>query len=110
MAQSHKTSYGFLASCQNLEKTNNTFPRKCHDRRKDGEKDLFYRILPATAGGPKMQVMAAKHLKNYNVTAKIIQYISFPEKLPRSAPHRFLHQLFCIIFYIFCEKKAYDFG
>ena len=30
---------GFLVSCQNLEKTNDTIPRKCLDRRKDGWKD-----------------------------------------------------------------------
>ena len=29
------TSYGFLASCQNLEKTNDTIPRKRLDRWKD---------------------------------------------------------------------------
>ena len=34
MAQSHKTSYGFLAPRQNLEKTNNTLPRKCQGRQK----------------------------------------------------------------------------
>ena len=28
------TSYRFLASCQSLEKTNNTIPRKCPDRQK----------------------------------------------------------------------------
>ena len=33
------TSYGFLAPCQNLEKTNDTIPRKRPDRRKDGWKD-----------------------------------------------------------------------
>ena len=33
---SHTTSYGFLASCQNFEKTNDTIPRKLPDRRKDG--------------------------------------------------------------------------
>ena len=32
---SHTTSYGFLASCQNLEKTNDKIPRKHPDRRKD---------------------------------------------------------------------------
>ena len=57
---SHTTSYGFLASCQNSEKTNNTNPRKQTDRRTDGRtgggKDrqtVFYRTLPATAGGSK---------------------------------------------------------
>ena len=52
------TSYGFLAPRQNLEKINDTIPRKCPDRRKDGQKDrqtLFHRIFPATAGGPKKE-------------------------------------------------------
>ena len=31
-ALSHKTSYGFLAPCQNLEKVNDTIQRKCPDR------------------------------------------------------------------------------
>ena len=41
----HKTqllrtiSYGFLAPCQSLEKTNDTNPRKCSDRRNDGRTD-----------------------------------------------------------------------
>ena len=42
-------------SCQNLEKTNDTIPRKRPDRRKDGRKDgqiLFHWTLPATAEGP----------------------------------------------------------
>ena len=30
---------GFLASCQNLEKTNDTIPRKCPERQKDEWKD-----------------------------------------------------------------------
>ena len=47
----HVTSYGFLASCQNLEKTNDTIPRKRPDRRKGGQA-LFYRTLPATAASP----------------------------------------------------------
>ena len=34
-ALSHTTSYGFLASCQNLEKTNDIISRKCPDRRND---------------------------------------------------------------------------
>ena len=48
---SRTTSYGFLASCQNLEKTNETIPRKHPDRRKDGQ-TLFNRTLPANAGSP----------------------------------------------------------
>ena len=35
-ALSCTTSYGFLAPCQNLEKINDTIPRKCPDRQKDG--------------------------------------------------------------------------
>ena len=50
------TSYRFLASCQNLEKTNDTIPRKHPDRWKDGWKDgqtLIHRTIPANATGPK---------------------------------------------------------
>ena len=39
LAPSRTTSYGFLEPCQDLEKTNNTIPRKRPDRRKDGWKD-----------------------------------------------------------------------
>ena len=63
MALSCTTSYGFLAPCQNLEKTNDAIPRKCLDRQKDGRKDgwkgrwtLFHRTLPATIRGPKIAV------------------------------------------------------
>ena len=35
---SRTTSYDFLASCQNLEKTNDTIRRKRPDSRKDGQK------------------------------------------------------------------------
>ena len=38
-ARSHTALYEFLASCQNLEKTNDTIPRKRPDRRKDGRTD-----------------------------------------------------------------------
>ena len=54
-ALSRTTSYGFLASCQISEKTNDTVPRKRLDRteeRKDGQ-TLFYRTLQATTGVPK---------------------------------------------------------
>ena len=60
-ALSHTTSYGFLASYQNLAKTNDVIPRKHSDRlkerRKDGQKDgqaLFRRSHSATAGDPKI--------------------------------------------------------
>ena len=58
-ALSRKTSYGLLAPYQNLEKTNDTIPRKRPHRWKDGRKDgqtLFYKTLPATARGPKIIV------------------------------------------------------
>ena len=45
-ALSCTTSYCFLASCQNLEKTNDTIPGKCPDRRKDGRTDRSYFIGP----------------------------------------------------------------
>ena len=48
---SRTTPYEFLAPCQNLEKINDTIPRKCLDRQKDGQ-ILFHRTLPATARGP----------------------------------------------------------
>ena len=51
------TSHGILAPCQNLEKINDTIPRKRLDRQKDAWKDeqtLFYKTLPATTGGPKI--------------------------------------------------------
>ena len=38
-ALSHTTSNGILAPCQNLEKIDDTIPRKRPDRRKDGRKD-----------------------------------------------------------------------
>ena len=51
LALSNTTSYGFLAICQNLEKTNDTIPRKLQTR-KDGRmiegQTLFHRTLPAT--------------------------------------------------------------
>ena len=54
-ALSRTTSYGFLAPSQNLEKINDIIERKYSDRQKDGWKNgktLFYRTLPANAGGP----------------------------------------------------------
>ena len=48
-------SYGFLATCQNLEKSNDTIPRKHLDRREDGkmegQRTLFHRTLLATTWG-----------------------------------------------------------
>ena len=60
LAPSSTTSHGILAPCQISERTNDAIPRKLLDRwsngRTEGQKDgetLFYRNLPATAGGPK---------------------------------------------------------
>ena len=50
LALSRKTSYGFLAPRQKLEKTG-IIPIKCLGRWKDGQKEgqtLFHRTLPAT--------------------------------------------------------------
>ena len=56
-ALSRTASYGFLATCQNLEKTKDTIPRKRPERgpkdgRKDGRKDrpYFIRALRLTPG------------------------------------------------------------
>ena len=57
LALSHTTSYGFLASWQNLEKTEDTIPRKPLDRRKNGQ-TLFYRTLPATVGGLTKRILS----------------------------------------------------
>ena len=63
---SRTTSYGFLTPCQNLEKVNDTIQRKHPHRRTEGRKDdeqtLFYRTLPATAGGPIMKPSPVKAL------------------------------------------------
>ena len=51
-ALSSTASYGFLAPCQKLEKTDGIIPRNHSDRRKDGRKNrqtLFYRTLPVNA-------------------------------------------------------------
>ena len=64
------TSYGFLASCQNLEKTNDTISRKRPDRQKGGQA-LFYRTLPATAAGP---INGGEHLLS---TLRVYMFIDF---------------------------------
>ena len=52
----HAQLHVFLAPFQNLEKTDDTIPRKRQDRRKDGKRDgqtLFYRTFAVTIGGFK---------------------------------------------------------
>ena len=44
---SRKTSYGFLAPCQNLDKTNDPIPRNQSDKRKDRMTDRPYFIGPS---------------------------------------------------------------
>ena len=78
-ALSCTTSHGILPTCQNLEKINDTVPRKClgrwrmdwsTDRRKD---TLFYRTLMPTARGPK------KRTKNNPCLT--IQKLNYPNLL-----------------------------
>ena len=45
-ALSCTTAYGFPAPCQNSEKTNDTIPRKCQDRRMGRRTDRPYFIGP----------------------------------------------------------------
>ena len=59
-----RMSYGFLAPCQNFEKTNDAIPRKRPDRRKDGQ-ILFHRTIPPTAGDPKIYVKKKKNQNNH---------------------------------------------
>ena len=64
LALSRTTSHGILGQRQNFEKNNNTILRKRMDRpkvrrtdrRTSGKTDrhCFHKILPATAGGPKI--------------------------------------------------------
>ena len=61
LALSSTTPSKFVARCQNLEKTNDTIPRKCpgrqKDRWKDGQKNrwiLLYKTIPATPREPKI--------------------------------------------------------
>ena len=63
----HTTSYEFLSPCQNLKKLDDIIQRKQTEGQTEGQMEgrtelmegrtdrqtLFYRTLPATAGGPK---------------------------------------------------------
>ena len=67
------TSHGFLASCPNLEKTNNTIPRKrpdgWKDERMDGRKvrqTLIHSNLPANDGGPIAQKNSEVNTFHFN--------------------------------------------
>ena len=70
-ALSRRTSYGFLTPCKNLEKSNYTLPRKCQERREDGQ-TLFHRNLLATAGRPKNKSGSYLNLYNYFVNLWIL--------------------------------------
>ena len=61
----HAQLHVFLAPFQNLEKTDDTVPRKRQDRWKDGKKDgqtLFYRTFAATIGGFKNKFNPIKRM------------------------------------------------
>ena len=66
------TSYEFLAPCQNLEKTNNTIPRKLQDRRKDGGTDRPYFIRPfwLPPGSNRIKEFYKKPLKSKPILAQ----------------------------------------
>ena len=90
-ALSRTTSYGSLAPCQNLEKVIDTIQRKRPDRRKDGRMDeqtLFYRTLPATAGGSTSTTAVDKHLKvkdtEKDVGLKLLYYCQHAKNLLNS--------------------------
>ena len=70
--QLSRTSYGFLAPCQNLVRTNGTIPRKCLDKWKD-EQTLFYRTLPVTAGGPVRRFFMDWKRFSFTLSVKISQ-------------------------------------
>ena len=64
LSLSRTTSYGFLASYQDFQKTNDTIPRNAPtDGRTDGRTEwrkdgqtIFNRTLPANAGGPIINI------------------------------------------------------
>ena len=63
-----------VALCQCLEKTDDTIPRKCPDRCKDGE-TLFHRTLLANASGPIIkngrQILYNRTFKSFRFKYKI---------------------------------------
>ena len=92
---SHATSYGYLAPCQNLEKTNDPVPRKCWNRRKDGGMDRWMdrpyfigpfwllpgvqKFRPLLGSSPKFSIVLniKKLAKNKISTYKCLHYF-FP--------------------------------
>ena len=82
----------FLTPCQNLDKTNDTIPRKHLDRQKDGKMEggkdgwkdgqtLFHRTLSATAGGPKKKINEILRKKGSLAIIYIKCFGSFGKKL-----------------------------
>ena len=72
---SHTTIYGPLTPCWISIKNNKAIPRKLMDRLKGVQKDrrkngqtLFYRTLPAEAGGPI--ILSKLFSKNFKVTQR----------------------------------------
>ena len=71
---SHTASCGFLAPCQNLEKTKDKIPRKCPDGRTEGQKDrqtLFHSTFPATAVDLKNLMHILVKIRSYKILNKI---------------------------------------
>ena len=71
------TSYSLLAPCKNLEKNNDTNPRKRLERQKEFNRTIFYRTLSATAGNP-VYIMSLLYLSLYNLhdfTLNLIPYL-----------------------------------
>ena len=62
-ALSRATSYQFLAPCQNLEKTNDTIPRKRPDGRTDGRKQPISKDLSGYRQGSNKQNIKAPQRK-----------------------------------------------
>ena len=63
-AKSGSVTHGFLTPCQNLENNNDTIPRKCLSRWKDGQ-TLFHRTLLDAARGPIKSLHQRKSQQNY---------------------------------------------
>ena len=77
-ALSRTNSNGFLASCQNLEKTNDTISRKCRDRRKDGWKDR--RTDRPYFIGPFLLTSVVQKSKKLSKLLKLMKKIFIPSE------------------------------
>ena len=72
-ALSRKTSYGFLAPCQNLEKVKDTIQRKHPDRQTEGRRDPILQDLFGYRRGSKNSKRDLKMKKNtLNNVCKVV--------------------------------------